>query len=194
MKFIKFILLIVLLLNTIGVSACADDSLQNNANVSSETTLETSQNQNKGSQDESVQGKENKIENKDAKQKNSVNSGTNATQKPKNTSSEKAAEKDNASISVQIEVDASAAGRGIMVSKKVQVKKGSTVYDALCKAVKPQGRPSYISGINGLNEKEHGPLSGWVYTVNGVQVMKAANACKLKEGDIVVWTYVNVEK
>ena len=49
------------------------------------------------------------------------------------------------------------------------------------------------SGIGGLKEKQHGPMSGWMYSVNGVAPNKAAIKYNLKDGDKVVWYYVNYE-
>ena len=47
--------------------------------------------------------------------------------------------------------------------------------------------------IGGLKEKQHGPMSGWMYSVNGVAPNKAAIKYNLKDGDKVVWYYVNYE-
>ena len=56
-----------------------------------------------------------------------------------------------------------------------------------------EGSDYYVSGIGGLKEKQHGPMSGWMYSVNGVAPNKAAIKYDLKDGDKVVWYYVNYE-
>ena len=53
------------------------------------------------------------------------------------------------------------------------------------------GSATYVRAINGLAEKDHGPLSGWMYKVNGVAPNISAGSYKLKKGDQVVWYYVN---
>ena len=53
------------------------------------------------------------------------------------------------------------------------------------------GSATYVRAINGLAEKDHGPLSGWMYKVNGVAPNISADSYKLKKGDQVVWYYVN---
>ena len=53
------------------------------------------------------------------------------------------------------------------------------------------GSATYVRAINGLAEKDHGPLSGWMYKVNGVAPNISAGGYKLKKGDQVVWYYVN---
>ena len=53
------------------------------------------------------------------------------------------------------------------------------------------GSATYVRAINGLAEKDHGPLSGWMYKVNGVAPNISAGGYKLKKGDQIVWYYVN---
>ena len=55
-----------------------------------------------------------------------------------------------------------------------------------------EGSDYYVSGIGGLKEKQHGPMSGWMYSVNGVAPNKAAIKYDLKDGDKVVWYYVRI--
>lgn len=49
---------------------------------------------------------------------------------------------------------------------------------------------AYIKSIDGLAEKQHGGMSGWVYTVNGESIMKPAGKCILNPGDSVEWKYM----
>ena len=52
----------------------------------------------------------------------------------------------------------------------------------------------YVSAIGGLAERQHGPMSGWIFSVNGVEPSVACSAYTLSAGDSIVWTYVNVEE
>ena len=47
----------------------------------------------------------------------------------------------------------------------------------------------YISSINGLAEKAHGPMSGWLYSVNGVTPGYSSDQVYLNNGDSVYWFY-----
>lgn len=76
------------------------------------------------------------------------------------------------------------------------LKEGATAYSILSEtglSYKKTGFGSaiYVRAINGLAEKDHGPLSGWMYKVNGVAPNISAGGYKLKKGDQVVWYYVN---
>lgn len=84
------------------------------------------------------------------------------------------------------------------------LKTGSTVYDLFSNALKDAGLSStgtkdYISGITApdilggytLSEFSNGPASGWMFTVNGSHGNYAASEHVLKDGDRVVWHYVD---
>ena len=47
----------------------------------------------------------------------------------------------------------------------------------------------YIEGINHLYEFSAGPLSGWMYAVNGVYPNYGCSQYVLKDGDSIVWNY-----
>jgi len=49
---------------------------------------------------------------------------------------------------------------------------------------------AYITGIGGLSEKDNGPTSGWVYTVNGESIMRPSGKCLLNPDDKVVFKYI----
>lgn len=53
----------------------------------------------------------------------------------------------------------------------------------------------YISAITKdgfeLGEFDNGTYSGWMYTVNGKHPVLGLNTCRLGDGDVVVWHYVN---
>lgn len=47
----------------------------------------------------------------------------------------------------------------------------------------------YIKAIAGLEEKQHGRDSGWIYNVNGEHPSAGAAAFRVKDGDRVEWIY-----
>lgn len=99
--------------------------------------------------------------------------------------------------SVSVSINGSAAGGGSS-STSVGYWDGMTAYDALAASgagINARGTQfgTYVAAINGLAEKEHGSMSGWVYAVNGVEPNMACSNYRLSPGDVVTWTYVNVE-
>ena len=84
----------------------------------------------------------------------------------------------------------------IMSSATYTAQEGATVFDALKALCSQKGislnykNAYYIQGIGGLNEKDCGSGSGWMYRVNGSTPMTACNKYKLKDGDKVEWYYV----
>lgn len=101
-----------------------------------------------------------------------------------------------ARITVYITVDGSAAGAGAS-SATLALEPGATVYDALASSgvsfnAKATGYGMYVSSIAGLAEKEHGGMSGWMYSVNGVTPNVACSSYELSDGDSVYWWYANV--
>lgn len=102
-----------------------------------------------------------------------------------------------ARITVSITVDGSRAGAGSS-SATLSLQSGSTVYDALAASgvsynAKSTGYGMYVSSIAGLAEKDHGGMSGWLYSVNGVVPNYACSSYELSDGDSVYWWYDNVE-
>lgn len=100
----------------------------------------------------------------------------------------------NGLITVNVTVDASSVGAGSS-SASVSLAAGATVYDALLETgvnVNAQSTAYgiYVSAIAGLAEKEHGDMSGWVYTVNGSTINTSASNYSLSDGDQVRWSYV----
>ena len=47
----------------------------------------------------------------------------------------------------------------------------------------------YIKGIQNIYEYDAGPLSGWMYRVNGWFPNFGASQYELKEGDTIEWVY-----
>ncbi len=90
----------------------------------------------------------------------------------------------------------------IMGQGDVILKEGMSVYDVLNSFAKEKGFPLktsgfgqiiYIQGINGLNEFDHGPQSGWLYKVNGVQPSAGAGRYNVKDGDHIEWIYTTTK-
>ena len=113
------------------------------------------------------------------------------------SSSTESQEKPTAPASKTIQVTVSIDGAGYIAAvkgKKVELEEGSTVFDALKKAATSiGGNKRYVSSINGLAEKEHGALSGWMYDVNGSTPMVPCGQYELKNGDSVLWHYENAQ-
>ena len=82
----------------------------------------------------------------------------------------------------------------------IEISEGESVFDVLqriCKDNKihlestytPVRKSAYIEGINNLYEFDCGPLSGWMYSVNGWYPNYGASLCTLGDGDRIVWNY-----
>lgn len=104
------------------------------------------------------------------------------------------AQEQQATVSVSVTIDATAA-EGESTTADVDVPEGSTVYDALVATGADVNASDseyglYVAGINGLAQLDHGPMSGWLFTVNGEQVNEACSELEVADGDAVTWTYV----
>jgi len=81
------------------------------------------------------------------------------------------------------------------------IEEGESVYSLLTRVCRSNGllldisgsealaETVYVRGIGTLYEMDHGPLSGWTYTVNGQSPSLGCGSVKLKDGDEVVWCY-----
>ena len=99
-------------------------------------------------------------------------------------------------ITVSITVDGSAAGAGSS-SATLTLPAGATVYDALAATgvsfnAKSTGYGMYVTSIGGLAEKEHGGMSGWMYSVNGSAPNVSCSSYALSGGESIYWWYANV--
>ena len=86
-----------------------------------------------------------------------------------------------------------------------ELAENATVYDLFTKAMGEAGlryvgaENNYVSTIYApsclggyaLSEFTNGTRSGWMYTVNGTHVNKGLQYWTLKDGDVVIWHYVN---
>ena len=73
----------------------------------------------------------------------------------------------------------------------VSIPEGGTAYEALVESglditAAESDYGMFVSAIAGL---EGGDTSGWVYTLNGEQVMDACDDLVLSAGDVVEWSY-----
>lgn len=115
----------------------------------------------------------------------------------KNETNQNVEENNNISVNVKV-----IGINEIMMNGNLKVEKGNTAFSVLKSCASNKGikvltsgfgSTIYVRGIGDLVEKEHGPLSGWMYKVNNVAPNKSAGSYKLSDGDNVVWYYVNYE-
>lgn len=84
---------------------------------------------------------------------------------------------------------------GIILDTEVSYHPGDTAMDALKLALKEQDisineSHGYVKGIAGLNEKECGGSSGWMYMVNSETPMISADKYALSPDDVITFYYV----
>ncbi len=90
---------------------------------------------------------------------------------------------------------------GVILEKtEVEFTPGESVFDILLRATRDRNihmefrsdsvySGKYIEGINYLYEMDAGPLSGWMYKVNGQFPNYGCAAYKVNDGDAIVWMY-----
>ncbi|MDR3314767.1 MAG: DUF4430 domain-containing protein [Oscillospiraceae bacterium] len=88
----------------------------------------------------------------------------------------------------------------IFSARSVNFTPGESVFDVLKRETQaariqmeftnvPLYNSSYIEGIGNLYEFDCGPLSGWMYKVNGVFPSSGSSNYALQEGDVIEWVY-----
>lgn len=88
----------------------------------------------------------------------------------------------------------------ILAAVEMEYTPGESVFDILLHATKDKNihmefrddnlySGKYIEGINYLYEMDGGPLSGWMYKVNGQFPNYGCAAYEVKDGDAIVWIY-----
>lgn len=86
----------------------------------------------------------------------------------------------------------------LLPAAEVELYENDTVYTLLkrvCTAndlaldVQLMENTVYIAGIGGVSELTAGPMSGWLFAVNGVVPYVDAQSCPLQDGDVVEWHY-----
>ena len=96
-------------------------------------------------------------------------------------------------VQIVLLVDSDEHGDGVLFDDTVYIEEGGTVEDALdasglqISKRSAIGASAYISGINGIMEKEQKGTSGWVYYVNGEKARRSCDQVTLEEGDVVAW-------
>ena len=94
---------------------------------------------------------------------------------------------DTAYISIYSRVD----NTYILEKNEFEIDENATVYTLLKQCgVQFKHKNGYVEQLAGLREKQHGPDSGWVFTVDGQRVSVGAIVCKLKGGEYVEWIYI----
>lgn len=84
-----------------------------------------------------------------------------------------------------------------IANKSVTVPKDSCVIDVIAKGLATVGMPysnpsgNYIESINGLAEGSNGPLSGWMYMLNGHYPNLGLGENTVKSGDVIVMHYTD---
>ncbi len=87
----------------------------------------------------------------------------------------------------------------ILADTELTLPEGSTVYDFLIYAAKQNGiqlendsvsaSSAYITGIQYLYQFDFGPLSGWMFTVNGKIADVGCGEYTVSDGDEIKWLY-----
>lgn len=87
----------------------------------------------------------------------------------------------------------------VLFSSETEYLDGITALDILLECAKEKNIPvaysgskssAYITSIGGLAEKQHGGMSGWIYTLNGESIMIPCGKCVLSPGDSVEFKYI----
>lgn len=97
-------------------------------------------------------------------------------------------------ISVNLKVDATDYGSGILYDDDIAIEEGKTIYDALLASgldldVGSMSGTVYIDGIGGIVASKVASTSGWLFTVNGETSNVGVDAYTLKDGDKIVFTF-----
>ena len=101
---------------------------------------------------------------------------------------------------VGVQDDGSIPADGVILPRTAMpLDEDDSIFDILIDAVKKyeiqmehaggSGDLAYVNGIHYLYEFVNGDLSGWVYTVNGVQPSIGCGAYKPEPGDEIIWHY-----
>jgi len=89
---------------------------------------------------------------------------------------------------------------GVIFSQTVTVSEGESAFDVLQREMRNAGihmasrftpihNSAYVEAIHNLFEFDAGPLSGWMYRVNGVFPGFGASQYILSPGDVIEWLF-----
>ena len=165
-----------------------DETKTNDENKSNSKSSSTTQSNSKSSSAGHSQSSTNQSQS---------NSGQTSNNQSNNSSNNSSSSQQPTNVKITVNMQVIGMGN-TMMSGTLSVDKGTSVYTVLTQlasqnGLSVSGTKIYVKGIGGLKEKQHGPMSGWMYSVNGVAPNKAAIKYDLKDGDKVVWYYVNYE-
>lgn len=102
---------------------------------------------------------------------------------------------------VTLSIDKLTINKGYVLSPtKVEITKGETVWDVLKRELDQRGidyqysnnsqyNSVYVESIDGDGEFDHGPGSGWKYSVNGVYPDYGCSRYALSGGEVIKWRY-----
>ncbi|RHS95849.1 DUF4430 domain-containing protein [Erysipelatoclostridium sp. AM42-17] len=161
--------------------------------VSNEANQSTSKSTTSSSSNKSNEANKSSHSETSTSQNNQVQSGSQSTNNNQSNHQSTSQTPNEEAINVSIQVY----GMGnLMMSGNVNVEKGTSVYDVLTKVASQNGlgvygSKIYVKGIGDLFEKQHGNMSGWMYSVNGVFPNKSCGYYSLENNDKIVWRYVN---
>lgn len=133
----------------------------------------------------------------DEKDDNAAQSSSNNTSKEEKTL-EKPDIKETVAFSITGDISVVPDDGVILPVADVEVSSGDTVYSVLERVCKENGISLdageyddvlFINGINGIANFDNGPMSGWVFKVNGIVPDAYAENYRVQPGDIVEWHY-----
>ncbi len=71
-----------------------------------------------------------------------------------------------------------------------EVAEGSSVYDAMSAAgLEIDESKGYVSSVAGLGEGDCGPMSGWLFDINGEYPLESLRDTTVNDGDVISWQY-----
>lgn len=84
--------------------------------------------------------------------------------------------------------------KGLMFRGDVNIARGQSAFHALQNTgldlrYQESAFGPFVHSVSGLGDKDAGPLSGWVYLVNGEAPDISSGLFKLDDGDVLHWRY-----
>ena len=84
---------------------------------------------------------------------------------------------------------------GVLFADDVAFQSGEDLLSVMQRTMRAARLPlvaegGFVSAIGGLAPGGAGPMSGWMFTVNGEMPMEGCDKIILKDGDVIEWTYV----
>ncbi len=123
-------------------------------------------------------------------QQNSTSTDTSASSATSTTQQEA----DSGQISITISLTSPAGDNKVSYNGIISMQAGSSVLDALEKTgltldVQDSQYGKFVNSISGLGTEGS---KGWIYTVNDEQIQVSADKQELKDGDKLVWSYIDM--